>query len=93
VECQERRRRGRAHLLHKRFEDAVAAAVAALSQALQQLLGGKRMLGQEFYDGALERIELALAFTGFARLIFIHVDPFADRAFIQRQGLRDLCHR
>ena len=77
-------------MLHIGFEDAVAAFVASLLQALQQLLGGIRMLGQEPHEGAFERIELAMALAGLARLIFFHVNPFADRAFIQAQALRDL---
>jgi len=80
-------------MLHIRFEDAVAAGIASLLQPLQQLLGGIRMLGQKPYDGAFERIELAVALAGFARLIFFHVDPFADRPFIQRQTLRNLRRR
>ena len=77
-------------MLHIGFEDAVAAFVASLLQPMQQLLGGVRMLGQEPHEGALERIKLAVALAGLARLIFFHVNPFADRAFIQGQAQRDL---
>jgi hypothetical protein len=51
------------------------------------------MLGQQSHNGAFKRIQLAGAFGDFTRLIFFHGDPFADRAFVQAQGLRDLRHR
>ena len=83
VQGQERRRRSRAHVLHEGFEDAIATLIASLPQPVEQLGGGIRMLGQEPDNGAFERVELAHALAGFARLIGFDPDPSADRALIQ----------
>src|SRR5579862_2731255 len=51
------------------------------------------MLCQQPHDRAFERIELALALGSFTWLIFINIDPFADRALIQLQRGSDLRSR
>ena len=83
----------RAHGAHIVLEDAVAAAVAAFPQALEQLLGAEGEGGQQSHHRAFVRIEFAGTFGPRTWLVSGTFDPFADRSLVQVERLGNLGRR
>ena len=78
-------------MLHKGFEDAVAAGVAGLLQTVEQLRGRVRMLGQQAHNGAIERVERLAQrrYSPPSHVVRDALVDFLDRADAREAGLAD----